>query len=103
LAELGIDERRGLLDRRERRDQFARHAFAADVEVAQRALGLCAPVMLVVDVDRPEAIALDSHTHVWGLPRARWRHTARPRTRRSRRAEAHLQASRRRFGSRARP
>ena len=42
-AEIAIDLRRGALDQAERAHDLDRHAFGADAEVMQRALGLRAP------------------------------------------------------------
>ncbi len=71
LAAAGVHARRRLLDQRECMDDGERHAFVADGEVEQRALGLCAPVGLGGDFDRAEAVGFGAG-HV-RPPRAGWR------------------------------
>ena len=59
-AEIAIDLRRGALDQAERAHDLDRHAFAADAEIMQRALGLRAPELVGGDIQRPEGVAFDA-------------------------------------------
>ena len=58
-ADPRIDPRRGLLDEPQRVDDFARHPLAwSEREIADRPLGLGAPIRIAGDVDRPETVGL---------------------------------------------
>ena len=56
-AEIAVDLGRGALDQAERVHDLDRHAFAADAEIVQRALGLRAPEFVGGDIERPEGVA----------------------------------------------
>ena len=59
-AEIAVDFRRRALDQAERAHNFDRHAFGADAEVMQRALGLCTPQFVGGDIQRPEGVAFNT-------------------------------------------
>jgi hypothetical protein len=59
-AELGVRQRRALLDQREGVDYLRRHALGRDAEEAPAALGLRAPKPPGGHLDRPEAVLLDA-------------------------------------------
>ncbi len=58
LAERHVGLGRGALDDAERADDRRRLAFGADLEVAEAALGLRAPIARGVDLDGAEGVGL---------------------------------------------
>ncbi len=58
--QLGVHQRAGALDPRERADQLDRHALAGDAEVLERALRLRAPELVGGNADVSEGIVLDA-------------------------------------------
>ena len=68
-AELVVDERGRLLERRERaRSSRAACARSPIRKFCERALRLRAPVAVVLDVDRAHAVGLDARRHARDLP-----------------------------------
>ena len=59
LPEILVHEGRRLLDEAERAHQRHRHALAADLEIAERALRLRAPITVRRHLDRSERVGLD--------------------------------------------
>ena len=70
-AEIAVDLGGRALDQAERAHDFDRHAFAADAEIMQRALGLRAPELVGGDIERPEGVAFDAGL-LAGSCRASW-------------------------------
>ena len=62
-----VDDGRGALDLHQRPDDLARLAFAGNVEILQRALGLRAPQPLGRNLDRPESIPFGAGVHVGSI------------------------------------
>ena len=60
IAQRVIGLGRALLDDAERADQGKRHALAADLEVAEAALGLRAPILAGGDFDGAERVGFDA-------------------------------------------
>src|SRR5216684_5025212 len=59
LAQILVHQRTGLFEDAKSADQFRRHGVAANVEVQERALRLCAPVDVRRDIDLSYAVGFD--------------------------------------------
>ena len=68
LAELLVGGGGGVLDDAHGADDRARHALAADLEVLDRALGLCAPIAVGGDLDLAHGVGFDAHVGHDGAP-----------------------------------
>src|SRR5262249_6456836 len=71
-AGLAVDERGGLLDEGVGGDHLSRHQIVADTEMLQRPLRLRSPELFGRDVDRTEAVVLNtSSSHGYPFARSR--------------------------------